>query len=260
MSGDRGSRANPAVQLRNIIRREARKAARKFDQVMLGTVSDVGDGDNVGVLLDGFSGGVLTMTWSTSVAAVVAQRVTVLSLAGQQTYIVIGVIGATKGGVDHGALVGLAGDDHSLYHNDARAQTWFDGIEHNIRHRPGGDDPVFQSGSDSEVGNTSIGSAAWVAHSTDTFFMPSNWNTAKILAWGHIFCVNVDGLVRARIEIDGDTGSEQLGETLGTSYTLCANHEHQVSGNSTVEITAFRTGTGADRRGATLSWLATRVG
>ncbi len=112
MSADRGSVSNPGVELRDLIRKESRKQAKAMDQVLLGEVSDAGDGVTVGILLDGFAAGELSATWANSYTATVGQRVTVLSLKGGQSFFIVGVINDV---VDHGALGGLGDNDHPQY-------------------------------------------------------------------------------------------------------------------------------------------------
>ncbi len=92
---DRGSVSNPGVELRDQIKKLATSATRDVDQVLLGIVTDTGDGESVEILLDGFAGGSVPATWGTPVTAVVDQRVTVLALKGGQSFFVVGVLPGT---------------------------------------------------------------------------------------------------------------------------------------------------------------------
>lgn len=95
---DRGSITNPGVNLRDAIRREALRMAQGVDQVLLGQVSDVGDGVAVGILLDGFAGGEIPATWANTTVPEVGQRVVLGSLKNGGSFFVVGVLG----GVDSG--------------------------------------------------------------------------------------------------------------------------------------------------------------
>ncbi len=100
---DRGSIANAGTALRDLIRGEAKKQARVQDQVTMGVVTDVGNGVDVEVLVDGFTAGPIAATWMTPVTAALDQRVTLVGLTGGQTWMVIGVNGGTVSAVPDGA-------------------------------------------------------------------------------------------------------------------------------------------------------------
>lgn len=119
---DTGSLSNPGVTLRDLIRKEAVKISERVDQVALATLTDPGDGTNVGILIDGFGAGEVTATWANVATPVVDQRLAVLVLKGGQSFFVVGVLNTSvsPGVLDHGALTGLADDDHTQYWNDSR--------------------------------------------------------------------------------------------------------------------------------------------
>lgn len=125
MSGDRGSVSNPGVELRDLIRREARKQLKDVDQVQLALVTDVADGVTVGITLDGFTAGEIMASWASPVTAAIDQRVTVVVLKGGQSHYVVGVLGVEGSGDDHGLLGGLNDDDHTQYHTDARGDALY---------------------------------------------------------------------------------------------------------------------------------------
>jgi hypothetical protein len=92
---DRGNQANVHIQLRDVIRKEIRKIAAEQDQVSLATVTGVGDGVNVEVLLDGFGAGPVNVTWASYPVPAEGQRVVVVALSGGQSWYVVGVLGET---------------------------------------------------------------------------------------------------------------------------------------------------------------------
>lgn len=120
MSTDKGSVSNPGVELRDLIRKEATKQSQQMDQVVLATVTEIGDGTNVDVSIDGFGAGAITATWVTPVAPEVGQRVTMVGLKDGQSWYIVGVNGGSAGVFDHGGLGGLGDDDHTQYYNSTR--------------------------------------------------------------------------------------------------------------------------------------------
>lgn len=122
---DRGSITNPGVELREQIKKLAAKATQDVDQVLLGIVTDAGDGQSVEVALDGFSAGPVPATWATPVTAAVDQRVSIAVLKGGQNFFVVGVIGGSVSAgnvaLDDLTDVTITGgaDKHALMRNGA---------------------------------------------------------------------------------------------------------------------------------------------
>ncbi len=93
---DRGSLANPAVALRDIIRGEARKISKMQDQISMGVVTATLDGVDVEVLMDGFGAGPVGALWCVTGEPGVGERVVLAALTGGQKWFVIAVAGGPQ--------------------------------------------------------------------------------------------------------------------------------------------------------------------
>lgn len=79
----------------------------------------------------------------------------------------------TESGLDHGSLAGIGDDDHSQYHNDARADTWLaDGHETTFAHGEIGDNSAHRaltSGNPHQVAASDLVTAGAPQSGTYTF-------------------------------------------------------------------------------------------
>ena len=92
-----GNRSTGAVELRNLLRDEARKVAKQVDQVVVATVRQVAEDKRVYVLIDGFSAGnIYAAGWGLATQPAVGQRVTMVAPAGGQEWYVVGVLDDLK--------------------------------------------------------------------------------------------------------------------------------------------------------------------
>ena len=105
---DTGSTGS-AIKLRQAVRREARRQARRYDQVALGTVLVVRDGGATDVAFDGFGAGPIQATWALGELPFVGDRVVVVSLPGGQSWFVVGKLAPSYDQVATGEVAVVSG-------------------------------------------------------------------------------------------------------------------------------------------------------